>query len=598
MRPKVIPFMFCFILGVFLWLTPSVSLTANYSKTVSWIGPNVMAQTEVNSDNFTNIEENNQAEISPTKKGDDPKNLEPSPVLLDGNVLFEIQTSIGNVSPATRAKDTSDRILKIAKDNSICPNDIKIFKVETLRGISINGFLINVVTPEDAKLAGQTTDELVEQRLQAIKSGIEEYRSIRLPKAIVNGLIRAVIATAFFILFLYLLNRLLPSFFHRLESWQAHRIERLAEQGKGIISRQKIAQSLKLLYRIIRIGSNLVLLYIYIPLILSCFPITQPISRQIVNYFWGAVTLIWGGFISYLPNLFIISLIGVIAFYSIRFSHFIFNEIRRRRIEIKGFYPEWSNTTHNIIVFLIVGLAVVLIYPYLPSANSTGFQGVSVFIGALVTFGSTAIIGNIVSGIVLIYTRSFQVGDVIRVNDNLGRVLEKTMLSTRIITPDNEIITLPNASLFGTEITNFTASIRDEKKPLLLKTTITLGYDVPWRKVHETLVKAALNSDGILKDPEPFVVQTSLDDFYVAYTLKAYTNQPYKMQIVYSHLHQNIQDKCNEVDIEILSPHYRAVRDGNMTTIPSDYLPNDYQAPGFRLETSLNDNVNNNEPLL
>ena len=168
------------------------------------------------------------------------------------------------------------------------------------------------------------------------------------------------------------------------------------------------------------------------------------------------------------------------------------------------------------------------------------------------------------------------------------------MLSTRIITPDNEIITLPNASLFGTEITNFTASIRDEKKPLLLKTTITLGYDVPWRKVHETLVKAALNSDGILKDPEPFVVQTSLDDFYVAYTLKAYTNQPYKMQIVYSHLHQNIQDKCNEVDIEILSPHYRAVRDGNMTTIPSDYLPNDYQAPGFRLETSLNDNVNNN----
>ncbi len=585
MRLKGIRFVFCIILGVILWLTPLIYLKANYGEVAGWLPPRVMAQTQIDLSQLTDIAQNNQEEKSTTENKEENKLFEPSPVMLNGDVLFKIQTSIGDVPPATRARDTTNKILKIAKDSSIPLNDIEVFKVETLRGISVEGFLINVVTPEDAKLANQTTDDLVAQRLQAIKSGIQEYRAIRLPEAIVNGLIRAVIATAFFVLFLYLLNRLLPSFFHRFENWQAQRIERLTEQGKGIISRQKIAQMLKILYKIIRVGSNLFLLYIYIPLLLSCFPITQPISRQIVNYFWGAVTLIWGGFISYLPNLFIISLIGVIAFYSIRFSHFIFNEIRRRRIEIKGFYPEWSNTTHNIIVFLIVGLAVVLIYPYLPSANSTGFQGVSVFIGALVTFGSTAIIGNIVSGIVLIYTRSFQVGDVIRVNDNLGRVLEKTMLSTRIITPDNEIITLPNASLFGTEITNFTASIRDEKKPLLLKTTITLGYDVPWRKVHETLVKAALNSDGILKDPEPFVVQSSLDDFYVAYTLKAYTNQPYKMQIIYSHLHQNIQDKCNEVDIEILSPHYRAVRDGNMTTIPSDYLPDDYQAPGFRLET-------------
>jgi small-conductance mechanosensitive channel len=162
------------------------------------------------------------------------------------------------------------------------------------------------------------------------------------------------------------------------------------------------------------------------------------------------------------------------------------------------------------------------------------------------------------------------------------------MLSTRIMTPDNEIITLPNASLFGTEITNFTASIRDEKKPLLLKTTVTLGYDIPWRKIHETLIKAALDSDSILKDPEPFVVQTSLDDFYVAYTLKAYTNQPDQMQIIYSQLHQNIQDKCNEADIEILSPHYRAVRDGNMTTIPANYLSENYKVPSFRVAGNLN----------
>lgn len=583
MHFKGLRFIFCVILGGMLWLTSPLFLNENYREFANWLPLQVMAQAQVDVSQSPYVGQDNQEENSATNQNEENQVFQPSPVMLNGDVLFEIKAAIGDVPPATRARDTTNKILKIAQDNSLSLDNIEVFKVESLRVISVEGFLINVVTPEDAKFANQSTDELVAQRLQAIKSGIQEYRAMRFPEAIVNGLIRAVIATAFFVLFLYLLNRLLPSFFHRFENWQAQRIERLTEQGKGIISRQKIAQILKVLYRIIRVGSNLLLLYIYIPLILSCFPPTQPVSRQIVNYFWGAVLLVWDGLVDYLPNLFIITLILVIAFYSIRFSHFIFNEIRRRRIEIKGFYPEWANPTHNIVVFLIVGLALVFVYPYLPAANSTGFQGVSVFIGALVTFGSTAIIGNIVSGIVLIYTRSFQVGDVIRVNNNLGRVLEKTMLSTRIITPDNEIITLPNASLFGTEITNFTASIRDEKKPLLLKTTITLGYDVPWRKVHETLVKAASESEGILKDPEPFVVQTSLDDFYVAYTLKAYTNQPYKMQVVYSNLHQNIQDKCNEVDIEILSPHYRAVRDGNMTTIPSDYLPDDYQAPGFRL---------------
>ena len=516
------------------------------------------------------------------------KVADPASVMLNGDVLFELQTDLAGVSPTARARDTSRKIREIAEDNSIAIDDIKIVKTETFQGISANNLLLTVVTFADAKINKQTMDDLIQARLLAIRSAVKEYREIRSPDQVLNGFIRAVIATAFFILFLYLLNRLLPTLFHRFENWQTQRFEALSERGVGIISRQKAAQFLKLLYRIIRVGSNITLIYIYIPLLLSYFPITQPISRRILNYFWGAVSFIWGGFIDYLPNLFIIALIVVITFYSIRFSRFIFDEISRQRLSIRGFYPEWADPTHNIVVFLIVGLAIVLIYPFLPAANSAGFQGVSVFIGALLTFGSTAIIGNIVSGIVLIYTRSFQEGDVIRVNENLGKVLDKTMLSTRIMTPDNEIITLPNASLFGTEITNFTASIRDEKKPLLLKTTVTLGYDIPWRKIHETLIKAALDSDSILKDPEPFVVQTSLDDFYVAYTLKAYTNQPDQMQIIYSQLHQNIQDKCNEADIEILSPHYRAVRDGNMTTIPANYLSENYKVPSFRVAGNLN----------
>ena len=164
------------------------------------------------------------------------------------------------------------------------------------------------------------------------------------------------------------------------------------------------------------------------------------------------------------------------------------------------------------------------------------------------------------------------------------------MLSTRIMTPDNEIITIPNASLLASDITNYTAVLRDKQEPLVLKTTITLGYDVPWRKVHDVLIEAALSSEEILKDPKPFVLQTSLDDFYVSYTLKAFTKKPIHMGRIYSQLHQNIQDKCNESAIEILSPHYSAMRDGNQITIPSDYLPDDYQPPTFQISSTRTDN--------
>ena len=461
MTSKVVRFLFCFILGVVLWLVSPVYLTASPGKISRETSPRGIAQVIAKSAEATTTD--NTDSDNPTGEAN---GIRSAPVMLNGDVLFEMQTELGGISTQTRARDTSRKIRQIAEDNAITLDNIKVVKIESFRGIIVDDLLITVVTPADAKITGLTTDELIEERIQAIKSAIKEYRAIRSPEQVLTGLVRAVIATAFFLLFLYLLNRLMPTFFNRFEDWQRQRLETFEERGMGIISRQKVTQSLKLIYRITRVSANLTLLYIYIPLLLGCFPLTQPISRRILNYFWSAVGLIWEGFIDYLPNLFIIALIIVIAFYSIRLSRFIFDEVSRQRLAIKGFYPEWANPTHNIVVFLIIGLAVVLIYPYLPAANSTGFQGVSVFIGALVTFGSTAIIGNIVSGIVLIYTRSFQVGDVIRVNQNLGRVLEKTMLSTRIITPDNEIITLPNASLFGTEITNFTASIRDERKPL------------------------------------------------------------------------------------------------------------------------------------
>jgi small-conductance mechanosensitive channel len=188
-----------------------------------------------------------------------------------------------------------------------------------------------------------------------------------------------------------------------------------------------------------------------------------------------------------------------------------------------------------------------------------------------------------VAGVILIYTRAFHMGDRVKIGDAMGDIVEKTLLVTRIRTPKNVVITIPNSTVLNSQIVNYSSLAKAPGNNLILHTTVTLGYDLPWRKVHETLISAARASQHILVEPAPFVLQTSLDDSYVSYELNAYTDKPIMMGVIYSELHQNIQDKCNEVGIEILSPHYRAVRDGNQNTIPENYLPTNYVAPGFKI---------------
>jgi small-conductance mechanosensitive channel len=198
--------------------------------------------------------------------------------------------------------------------------------------------------------------------------------------------------------------------------------------------------------------------------------------------------------------------------------------------------------------------------------------------------GSSSAVSNALAGLILIYTRAFQIGDFIRINEIIGNVQDKSLFVTRVVTPKQETVTIPNASVLNSNVVNYSAICRESNGHLLLYTTITLGYDVPWRKIHEVLVEAAKATAHIVSTPEPFVLQTDLNDFNVSYQLNAYTSLPTKMPRIYSELHQNIQDKCNAADIEILSPHFSALRDGNHSTIPADYLPDDYTSPGFVLQ--------------
>jgi small-conductance mechanosensitive channel len=230
----------------------------------------------------------------------------------------------------------------------------------------------------------------------------------------------------------------------------------------------------------------------------------------------------------------------------------------------------------------VIAFAIIVVFPYLPGSDSPVFQGVSVFLGFIFTLSSAGSLSNIIAGTVLTYMRAYQIGDFVKIGDTMGDIVEKTLLVTRLKTRYNEIITIPNSIIMNSNTINYTSEAKTNG--LIIKTTVTIGYDVPWKDVYKTLLEAAARTDSVLKEPAPFVFQTSLDDFYAGYELNAFTRESGTQAKVYSDLHQNIQDTFNEAGIEIMSPHYRAGRDGNMTTIPANYLSPDYVTPSFRVE--------------
>jgi small-conductance mechanosensitive channel len=251
------------------------------------------------------------------------------------------------------------------------------------------------------------------------------------------------------------------------------------------------------------------------------------------------------------------------------------------RIHLPNFYPEWAQPTYKIIRVLMYAFAAVMIYPYLPGESSPAFKGISVFLGVLFSLGSTSAVANFVAGVILIYTRGFRVGDWVTISENTGEVVQTSMLATHLRTIRNEEITIPNSVVLGSYVTNF--SLQAKEQGVVLHTSVTIGYDAPWRTIHKLLIDAALKTKYILHEPAPFVLQADLQDSYVKYEINAYTDHPLLMPYIYSDLHGNIQDSFYEAGVEIMSPVFHALRDGNRTAIPNQYLPRDYEAKGFRV---------------
>ena len=508
------------------------------------------------------------------------------PVTLDGQTLFTIQVGGRTTSAAQRAELATEEITQIAKDYLISLDDLELKDFEEVIIIAVKDDIVLGITNDDAEAVNQPLDQLANQYLQAIKEGITNYRKVRTTENLVRNLLLGLLLTVVFVGLVFFLFKLTALVRHRFEAWR-RRVRPLRIQRLEVLSIDTEIKIINRLVNFIRLIILLVIFYGYLSLMFRIFPQTQIIGEKFRSPLYNAFTWAGKGFVNFFPNLFIIVLTIIITFYLIRFCGLFFAAIEREIITIPGFETDWAKPTNKIVNLLLIAGALAVILPYLPIYESPAFQGISLLIGALITFGGASTVANLVGGVVIIYTRAYRLGDLIKTEDYTGIVHEKTILSTRLRTLTGEIITIPNASLISTSIVNYNAIQRELNTPLMVRTSITLGYDVPWRKVHQVLREAAQVTEKILDEPSPYVLQMSLDDFYISYELRAYTDSLEKRAFIYSELHQNIQDKCNEAGIEIMSPHYSAIRDGHQNTIPETYLPSDYIVPGFRIDPNI-----------
>ncbi|MCA2644040.1 MULTISPECIES: mechanosensitive ion channel family protein [unclassified Microcystis] len=516
------------------------------------------------------------------------------PVMLDGKTLFFIRRGVSSFSAEERANTITRRIERIAQNDSIPIENLTIEQIpdDNSLYLSIDQEVILTVTERDAKAYRSTPEVLAQQALQKIQVAIAQYRQDRKPEQLLKNIIYTVIATFSFLIISFAVIKISGKLFPFIRRLIESLTPGIQIGNIEIVSSSKISFFWLRVLRIIRLFILFLLTFNYATFVLRLFPWTRVFGESILGYFSRSLELVLSSIGKYLPNAFIIAIIIFVTYYLIRLIKPFFTAIERGNLVIPGFYTDWAKPTYNLLLVIIIALAAIVAFPYLPGFDSPAFRGVSVFLGLLLSLGSTSAIANVIGGIILIYTRAFRIGDHIQVGDVIGDLIEKNFLVIRICTPTNKIITIPNSSLLSSNVINFSISSRELNRNLIIQTTITLGYDLPWRKAHKTLIEAALETDHILKEPAPFVLQTSLDNFYISYQLNAYTNQPNLMVIIYSELHQNIQDKCNEAGIEILSPSYTSLRDGNTTTIPENYLPSDYAAPPFRVQSS--DNQENN----
>ena len=476
-------------------------------------------------------------------------------VQIDGRVMVRVRGFAGYTA-AERARSIQERVIELASDRDVPTNTL--YLAETSRGSEIRAgsVVLLTITDADAALEEMGRGLLAETTLDVLKRTVDAWREQRSPRLLLRHAGYAIAAT----IVLAVLVWLLLQGFRRLRALTrlqaGARVRSVRFGAFEVIRAEHLRGAAQAAVKLLFWFALLWIAYLYLEFVLPLFPWTRPISERLLALVIDPLTTLGLSFIGALPNLAFLVVLVLVVRYLLKLGRMFFLAIENRSLQFEDFDPEWAIPTYKMLRIFIVAFSVVVAYPYIPGSDSAAFKGVSVLLGVIFSLGSSSVIGNIIAGYTMTYRRAFRNGDRIRVGDVTGEVVDSRVLVTTLRTTKNELVVVPNSEILSKSVVNYSTLARE--RGLLLHTTVGIGYETPWRQVEAMLLMAAERTEGLRREPAPFVLQTGLGDFCVTYELNAATDDASRLPALYSALHANILDVFNEYGVQIMTPNYEA----------------------------------------
>jgi small-conductance mechanosensitive channel len=471
-----------------------------------------------------------------------------APVVVFNRTVTVFRAPMFGISPESRARRTTgiiDGLLALGG-----PGVVTTQAEPQGNLLLIDGELAVIITAADVdRIGGETLEVSTQRAVAALQLVINETRESRDHALLLRELLNAALGTAVLVgvvMLVLFVRRAIRG-----------RLGRLAERAAAVtrVGGTQVVTTDRLLpfaNRVLTIAAWTVIVisvYRWLSFVLSQFPYTRPWGESLRGFFFAKGGDLIAGAVSAVPGLAVAVFILLLARAVIGMVTPFFDRAGRGDSTFTWLDRDTAHPTKRLF-------ALAMAYPYLPGSQSQAFQGISVLLGLMVTFGGSNLFGQAASGLILMYSRTLRVGEYVRVDAHEGTVTELGSFTTRVRTGLGEELTLPNSLVLGTVVKNYSRTVKGHG--YIVDTTVTIGYDTPWRQVEAMLVEAAHRTPGILDDPAPRVFQTALSDFYPEYRLvcQAIPHEPRPRAAVLAALHANIQDVFNEYGVQIMSPHY------------------------------------------
>ena len=474
-------------------------------------------------------------------------------VEVDGVALFPVR-GVAALPGQRRAKLIADRIVSLARDPGFRIEDLTVVESDGALAVMAGDTRVMMLVDADAALEGVSKQELGIVVQGRIREAITAYRSARTREAILAGVGEALVATLVLIVaiaFVIVLRRRLDA---RITERIHSRIQRLKVEPLKLVRVEDVGSAVRTALRTLRNFVIVIFVFFYLQHVLGLFPSTRWIHLRLADWIVGPLQTMGDAVLAAIPNLIFLAILIVVLRWVIKLVRLFYEALGRGTLTFGNFDPDWAAPTYKIVRLALVAFGLVVAYPYIPGSQSAAFKGISLFAGVMLSLGSSSIIANLIAGYTMIYRRAYRVGDRVRIGDVLGDVTAVRLQVTNIRTPKNEDVVVPNSVVLGSEVTNYSAYAREHG--LILHTTVGIGYETPWRQVEAMLLMAAERTEGILREPQPFVLQKQLGDFCVTYEINAHCSDAQRMGPLYSALHRNILDVFNEYNVQIMTPAY------------------------------------------